>query len=236
MQKARGLITLGLAGGLVAGCTPDPRPTDTFPATPFQTQTPRDVAYLLHPGDEIEVTVYTAPELSRRVTIMPDGRVQLSLGPAVLAAGRTAEEVRAALEQALSGELQDPTLTVVPVGFASQQVFVGGEVERPGMFDLPGQIDPLQAIIMAGGLTDRARSKQVVLLRRLPGGEVRSAVLDVKSGIFDARLAEWTPLQRFDVVYVPTSKIAEENLFVQQFIRNALPLQFQFFYDISGNN
>jgi len=235
MQKAVGLLALGLTGGLVGGCTSDPRPTGDFPAEAFQTGTEADPAYLLHPGDEIEVTVYTAPELSRRATVMPDGRVQLSLGGPVMAAGRTAEAVRLDLQEALASELKDPSLTIIPVGFASQQVFVGGEVAAPGMFDLPGQINPLQAIIMAGGLTDEARSKQVVLMRRLPGGEVRSAVLDVESGIFDARLAEWTPLQRFDVVYVPRSKIAEENLFVAQFIRNALPLQFQFFYDIRGN-
>lgn len=214
-------------------CTGDPRPTGGFPAEPFQSGTVQDTAYRFYPGDELEVNVFTAPELSRTTTVSPDGRVQLSLGPPVIAMGRTAEEVRRDLQLALSGELQDPSLSVIPVSFASQQIFVGGEVAQPGMQELPGQIDPLQAIIMAGGLTDDARSKQVVLLRRLPDGQVRSAVLDVESGIFDARLASWTPLRRFDVVYVPKSKIAEENLFVQKFIRDALPLQFQLFFDVT---
>lgn len=224
-----------LAGmGLASACSGNPSPSASFPAEPFQTRTTADARYIFHPGDSLEVTVFTAPELSRELTVAPDGRIQLALGPSVVASGRTPEQVAADLEQALGFELLDPRVAVVPTGFASQRIFVGGEVRNAGMFDLPGQIDPLQAILMAGGFTDGARTRQVVLLRRQPGGEVASAVLDIRSGINDPRLAAWTPLQRFDVVYVPKSKIAEENLFVQQYIRNALPLDFQFFYDLQG--
>jgi polysaccharide export outer membrane protein len=225
-----------LAGlGLTGACAGDPVASPEFPAIPFQSRSTADARYVFHPGDSFEVNVFTAPELSRTLTVAPDGRVQLALGPSVVASGRTPEEVAGDLEQALAFELLDPRVAVVPTGFASQRIFVGGEVRNAGMFDLPGQIDPLQAILMAGGFTDTARTRQVILLRRQPSGEVLSAVLDIRSGINDPRLAAWTPLQRFDVVYVPKSKIAEENLFVQQYIRNALPLDFQFFYDIQGN-
>ncbi|MDP1553872.1 MAG: SLBB domain-containing protein, partial [Hyphomonas sp.] len=119
-------------------------------------------------------------------------------------------------------------------GFASQKVFVGGEVATPGMFDLPGQIDPLQAIVMAGGLTRDAQASNVLLIRRLPGGEVRSALIDVRAGLSDPGKADWLPLRRFDVIYVPRSRIAEQNQFVAQYIRDALPLPFSLFYAVSG--
>ena len=73
-------------------------------------------------------------------------------------------------------------------------------------------------------------------MRRLPGGEVKTAVFNLAEGLEDPALADWGPLQRFDVVFVPRSRIANHNLFVQQYIRGALPVEFSLFYDIAGNN
>ncbi|MEM1086204.1 MAG: polysaccharide biosynthesis/export family protein [Pseudomonadota bacterium] len=222
---------------LLTGCrSPEPQQSRVFPVVDWQHLDGRDTRYLLAPGDELEIIVHTAPELNRTVTVGPDGRIRMPFTGPVSVAGRNVETTKIALRAALSSELKDPDLDVLLVATGSQQIFVGGEVGSPGMFDLPGQIDPLQAIIMAGGLTPEARPKEVILIRRMPGGGVKTAVFDVKSGLFDPRLAEWTPLRRFDVVYVPRSRIADQNLFVQQYIRNALPIDFSFFYDVSGNN
>ena len=43
------------------------------------------------------------------------------------------------------------------------------------------------------------------------------------------------PLQRYDVVYVPRSRISQVNLFMQQYVRDALPVQFSFYYDLNGD-
>lgn len=193
-----------------------------------------DARYLLAPGDRIEVIVHTAPELSRELVVAPDGRIRMPLAGSVMAMALTPDELAAILRDALSRELIDPDLDVVATGFASQKVFVGGEVATPGMFDLPGQIDPLQAIVMAGGLTRDAHASNVLLIRRLPGGEVRSALIDVRASLSDPGNAGWLPLRRFDVIYVPRSRIAEQNQFVAQYIRDALPLPFSLFYAVSG--
>lgn len=191
-------------------------------------------AYLLAPGDRVEVTVFSAPELSRTVDVGPDGRIRLPLAGDVFAAGRTVDEVRAGLVSALSDELLEPDLDVAAIGFGSQQVFVGGEVRSPGAYPLPGQIDPLQAVILAGGFTENAWTRQVVLMRRVAGGEVKSQVVNLRGGVFDATLADWGPIRRFDVIYVPRSRIAEQNLFVQQYIRNSLPVDFSLFFDVTS--
>lgn len=216
--------------------SPQPQQSRVFPAVDWQHLDGQDARYLIGPGDEIEVIVHSAPELNRTLIVGPDGRVRMPFTGPVGVMGRTVESAEIALRTALASELKDPDLDVLLVGTASQQVFVGGEVSNPGMFELPGLIDPLQAIIMAGGPTNEARQKEVILIRRMPGGGVRSAVFDIKSGIFDPRLAEWTPLRRFDIVYVPRSAIADQNLFIQQYIRNALPIDFTLFYDVAGNN
>ncbi len=196
---------------------------------------PAEAPYLLAPGDRIEVIVHTAPELSGEFLIGPDGRLRMPLAGPVTATALTPEELAATLAAALAGELIDPSLEVNLTEPASQKIFIGGEVRAPGMFDLPGQIYPLQAIVMAGGLTRDAAPKDVLLIRRLPGGEVRSAVINLKAGLTDPALASWLPLRRFDVVYVPRSRISEQNQFVQQILRTALPLPFMVFYDVSAS-
>lgn len=219
---------------LVAACASTPTPSAEFPSERWQHADGYDDPYLLAPGDKLEVVVHTAPELSRTLIVAPDGVIQMPLSPPVVAIAHTPQEVAAALSQGLSTELIDPDLDVVPIEFASQNIFVGGEVFDAGMMELPGQIDPLQAIIMAGGFTPNAKREQVIVMRRLPGGDVRSIVVDLKSGILDPELAAWFPLRRFDVVYVPKTRIAEQNQFVQQFIRGALPVEFSLYYDLQG--
>ncbi|MFN7167591.1 MAG: polysaccharide biosynthesis/export family protein [Pannonibacter sp.] len=230
-------LTAGMAALGLASCTsaPGASSTDLTPE-PWALADLADAPYLLAPGDKIEVIVHTAPELSRELVVAPDGRIRMPLAAPLMVMARTPDEVAAALRDALSSELRDPDLDVVATEFASQKVFVGGEVREPGMFDLPGQIDPFQAIVMAGGLTRDAKAKDVLLIRRLPGGEVTSTRVDVRAGLRDPALATWLPLRRFDVVYVPRTGISEQNQFVQQYVRDALPVQFSLFYDVSGSD
>jgi len=238
-MSARPLIALAaiLLALVPATCTTPPaNQTDAgFPATPWADASLSGPAYLLAPGDRIEVIVHTAPELSGEFLIAPDGRIRMPLAGPVMAMTLTPEELAAILSHALASELIDPSLDVSVIETAPQKIFIGGEVRAPGMFDLPGQIDPLQAILMAGGLTRDAAPEDVLLIRRLPGGEVRSAVINVKAGLTDPALASWLPLRRFDVVYVPRSRISEQNQFVQQILRTALPLPFMVFYDTSAS-
>jgi polysaccharide export outer membrane protein len=221
---------------LLCACASDPplAASSGFPEETWSGAILADAPYLLAPGDTLEVIVHTAPELSRELVIAPDGRIWMPLAGGVMAMALTPDELATILRHALSSELIDPNLDIVTTGFASQKVFVGGEVASPGMFDLPGQIDPFQAIVMAGGLTRDAQASNVLLIRRLPGGEVRSALIDVGAGLSDPGSAGWLPLRRFDVIYVPRSRIAEQNQFVAQYIRDALPLPFSLFYAVSG--
>ncbi len=207
-----------------------------FPQKEWRHEDGADALYLLAPGDQLEVIVHTAPELSRTVTIGPDGVFRMPYSPPILAAARTVDEVRAGVQTAMATELNDPDVDVLLTGTPSQRIFVGGDVAAPGMFDMPGQIDPLQAIIMAGGVTETGSARTVVLMRRMPGGELKSAVFDLKAGVYDPSLADWSPLRRFDVVFVTRKPIADQNLFVRQYIRDALPIDFSLFYDIAGNN
>ncbi len=100
------------------------------------------------------------------------------------------------------------------------------------MFELPGEIDALQAVLLAGGWTENGKPTHVIVLRRAPGGDLMTRVLDVRAGAA-LSAGDIGPLHRFDVVYVSRKAISDENLFVRQFIRDALPIDFSLFYDVA---
>jgi protein involved in polysaccharide export with SLBB domain len=190
-------------------------------------------AYRFYPGDEIDITIFSAPELTRLVTVGPDGRVAMPLIGAVRAADLTAEELHDNLVSAYSDHLRMPELTVTPRTYGSRQVFVGGEVARPGIYEMPANIDAFQAVALAGGFLPSARRGDVLVLSRASGAtqvtEIDLSPRAMRRGFPDAQ-----PLQRYDVVYVPRSHISQVNLFMQQYVRDALPVQFSFYYDLRG--
>jgi len=190
--------------------------------------------YRLYPGDEVEVIIFSAPELTRTMTIAPDGRGALPLIAPVMAADLTAGELQDALVSAYAAQLRTPELSVTPRRYASRQVFVGGEVARPGIYEMPANIDAFQAVALAGGFLPSARRGDVLVLSRASGA-MQVSELDLSPGAMRRGFpAGLTPLQRYDVVYVPRSHISQINLFMQQYVRDALPVQFGFYYDLRG--
>jgi len=205
----------------------------TAETTSSMVYTDQSPAYRFFPGDEVEVTIFSAPELSRNATIGPDGRLALPLIGAVRAADLTAEELHDLLVTAYASHLRMPELTVTPRSYASRQVFVGGEVARPGIYEMPANMDAFQAIALAGGFLPSAQRGDVLVMSRATGHstvtQIDLSMRAVRSGLPGAQ-----PLQRYDVVYVPRSRISQVNVFMQQYVRDALPVQFSFYYDLRG--
>jgi protein involved in polysaccharide export with SLBB domain len=220
------LAVLGLAGSAHS------QEGATAPnAITYSDQTP---AYRLYPGDEVEITVFSAPELSRVAAIGPDGRLALPLIGAVRAADLTADELHDVLVAAYASHLRMPELSVTPRSYGSRQVFVGGEVARPGIYEMPANIDAFQAVALAGGFLPSASRGNVLILSRATG-ETEVTEIDLSSRAMRRGFPGAQALQRYDVVYVPRSPISQVNLFMQQYVRDALPVQFSFYYDLRGD-
>jgi polysaccharide export outer membrane protein len=221
-----------------AGCAATARSAEPSPAeiAAFPAWEEADPQYRIYPGDQLEVTVTTAPELSRTLVVMPDGRIAMPLIAPLMAADRTSAEIRDALLAAYAPHLRDPILEVAPRGFASRQVFVGGEVERPGLVDIGAGVDAMQAVIQAGGFNASARRDSVLILRRAPGGPASVYQANLSPRAFKSGLNDLGPLARFDVIYVPRKPISQVGLFMQQYVREALPVQFSLFYNLAPEN
>ncbi len=236
MSRLRLSVLTGAAGlAALSGCMGDPLPVQSpdFTMTPYPKWRAEDENYRFYPGDKFRLDVRTAPELSGELTIAPDGRITLPTFGAVMAGGHTVRELQVAIEDVYAAELRDPSLIITPTDFGSQKVFVGGEVKAPGVFELPGEIDVVQAILLAGGWTEEGKPTHVIIMRRVPGGDLMTRVVDVRNGLARHDLYDIGPLHRFDVVYVTRKMIADENLFVKQFVRDALPIDFSLFYDVA---
>jgi polysaccharide export outer membrane protein len=207
-----------------AGRQPRPAP---FTNIPYATWDDDEPDYLLYPGDEIEVATPTAPELTRTVKVGPDGRIALPLIGQVMAADRSVSELNLTLAQAYSTQLVRPIVEVTLKAAGPLKVFVGGEVGTPGVFDMPGDIDALQAVIMAGGLKPTAKTGKVVVIRRGPGGRPMVRTIDIGKAARGRGAEAPVPLRRFDVVFVPRSTLAEIGAFMTS-LREALPVSFSY--------
>lgn len=127
--------------------------------------------YRLAAGDKLRIEVYKDAQLSQSLQVRPDGKITLPLAGDVVAAGRTSVELRDAIGTALKDYITNPVVTVIVVEAAAQVVYVTGEVTKPGALPLMnGQMSVLQALAMAGGLTDFANKKDIRILRKGASG------------------------------------------------------------------
>jgi len=127
--------------------------------------------YHLAAGDKLRIEVYKDAQLSQALQVRPDGKVTLPLVGDLVAAGRTSTELRDAIASALTEYIANPTVTVIVTETMPQMIFVTGEVNKPGQFTITGnQMNILQALAMAGGLTDFANRKDIRVMRKGPAG------------------------------------------------------------------
>jgi len=160
--------------------------------------------------------------------VQPDGRIALPLVAPAMAADRSVTELQAILSQAYATQLVRPEVDVLVKTATPLRVFVGGEVQKPGILDMPGDINALQAVIMAGGFTNLAKRHDVVVIRRGEGGRPMMRVVDLRQAVFNAGGVDAVPLRRFDVIYVPRTNIGDAGIFVEQYIRDLVPIQFSY--------
>ena len=238
LGAAMGAVTMALSACALPSVPPvealygGPRPTGNFAPIPYATWSDDEPGYRMYPGDVLDVAVPSAIELNRTVTVQPDGRITLPMIPAAMAADRSVPDLNANLTALYATQLRRPDVEVTVKTATPLKVFVGGEVDKPGVYDMPGDINALQAVVMAGGFKTSGKRHQVVIIRRGPDGRPMMRTADLRSAIYNPGKADAVPLRRFDIIYVPRTAIAEVDLFVQQYLRDSLPITFS--YAING--
>jgi polysaccharide biosynthesis/export protein len=185
----------------------DPRIAADSSATPDIKSTLPAMAtskeYKIGVNDVLNINVWHEPDLSRNVTVRPDGKISLPLVGDVLAAGKTPPSLEAELRSDLAAYIKDPELTVIVAEIRSRRVNVIGEVVHPGAFALTQQMGVLDLIAEAGGLKEFAKKNKIYVLRETSEGVRERLTYDYKAVLAAKSDARDIILQANDTVVVP---------------------------------
>lgn len=122
--------------------------------------------FVIAPEDEIGILFWREADISEGAVVRPDGMVTIQLLGDVRAAGLTPAALASEIEARATRYLTDPKVTVAVRQMNSRKVYITGEVKAPGAYPLMGPRTVIQAIALAGGLIEYARSEAITLLRQ----------------------------------------------------------------------
>lgn len=161
-----------------------------------------DPKYVIGPEDELIVSVWREPEISRTVPVRPDGKISLALLNDVQATGLTPMQLSATITDKLKDFISEPQVTVIVSKINSQRVFVVGEVIRTGAYTLLPNMSVLDALSGAGGFTPFAKRTKVYIVRT-EDGKITNIPFNYKEAIKSRRPERDLPLKPGDRIIVP---------------------------------
>ena len=128
-----------------------------------------DPSYRLGPEDQLRISVWDNKELTLDLVVRPDGKISMPLLQDVLAEGLTAAQLAANIQEGLSVYVVNPEVTVIVLQVNAPKYYVIGYVGHPGTYPLRGDTSVLQALALAGGLTQFASPRSIKLIRAVGG-------------------------------------------------------------------
>lgn len=192
----------------------------SFPVTAQQKEapqlkTPEVSRYQLVPGDVVEITYRHTPEFNQTVTIHPDGFVVLEIVGDIKLSGLNLEQARQEIIKKASQRLKDPEVTLILKEFQKPYFVVSGEVAQPGKFEIREKITALQAVMMAGGFRDSAKSSQILVFRKINADFAEVKLLNLKGIKKTSDLENDLTLESGDIILVPRNNFSKIEKFVR---------------------
>ncbi len=179
--------------------------------------------FTLGVGDQIEITVYRHQDLSKKSKISPSGSLYFPLIGSVQANGKGIRQIQDELTKKFSNYIVNPQISVEVISYEGQKLFVLGEVENPGVYQMRTPMTIIDAISTAGGITSDGKVKSVLLIR----GNIDKPDI-VNLNLKKGDLSQNVPLRKGDVVYVPRTFVANVDRFfehISTWIRPVLTLE-----------
>jgi polysaccharide export outer membrane protein len=161
-----------------------------------------DPNYVIGPEDELIISVWREPDISRSVPVRPDGKISLALLNDVQATGRTPMQLGSDITEKLKNFISEPQVTVIVTRINSQRIFVIGEVPRTGSYTLLPNMTAVDAISSAGGFTPFAKRTKIYILRK-ENGKVNSIPFNYKDVVKNRRSEQDVVLKPGDRIVVP---------------------------------
>ena len=132
--------------------------------------------YVIGPEDILLIYVWREESITKTVPVRIDGKISLPLVNDIQAAGLTPLQLKDALTEKLKGFVESPTITVTVMEANSFKVYLSGEVKQPGVLRIRSEITLVKLIIMAGGFTEWANQKKILIITTEKGVEKRMTV------------------------------------------------------------
>ena len=202
-QSIRSIGLAALCFAILASCASPPALAQTAAVAQAE---PSDV-YLIGPSDVLNIYVAGEPEYSITVPVLPDGRISTPQVEEMVAAGKTPRQLARDIESVLSAVLIEPAVTVIVedfVGTFSTQIRVLGEVRSSGAFAFREGITVLDAVVLAGGLTEFAAGRRATI-NRMVDGETQEIRIRLDRIMGKGDLSENRPLEPGDIINVPAA-------------------------------
>ena len=160
-------------------------------------------AYRIGSGDVLEITTWKEPDFSREeILVRIDGKISFPLLGDVQASGMTPLQIKETIESKLKEYVTAPVVTVTVKIPGSQKIYVLGEVVKTGEYNLYKELTVLQAFALAGGFTEWASKKEIILLR-YEGGKEKIIRVNYKNIIRGEELEQNIRLKANDTIIVP---------------------------------
>jgi protein involved in polysaccharide export with SLBB domain len=191
--------------------------------------------YRIGEGDKLRVQFPLTPEMDDgEVVVRPDGMITLRTGDEVKVADLTPAEACAAVARSTGSHLRDPKVVVSVQDPISARIYIGGEVKTPGVQHMTGSMTIVGALQLASGPIETARLDEVILIRRAPDGRAMLRLVDLR-GLLEGKEIADPRVFAGDILYVPRSRIAELDLWIDQFINRVVPFQRSFSYSVGAS-
>jgi polysaccharide biosynthesis/export protein len=174
----------------------------------------RDPRYRLCASDVITLAFPLTPEFDQTQTVQPDGFVSLVGAGEVHLQGLTTRESVETVRAAYGSILNDPIVTIELKDFNKPYFIVGGQVSKPGKYDLRGYTTAAEAVAIAGGFTELAKHSQVLLFRRVNDDWLEVKPLDLKRILQGHDVNEDAAIRPGDMLFVPQNLFSKVKRFI----------------------
>jgi polysaccharide export outer membrane protein len=161
--------------------------------------------YIIGNGDVLEITTWKEPDFSREeIIVRLDGKISLPLLDDIQAAGSTPSQLKLYIEKSLEKYVAKPNVTVTVRNAASQKFYILGEVVNTGEYPLVKDLTVLQAFAIAGGFTEWASKKEIILHRGVKGDSKGIVIqINYKKILRDKDFSQNVKIKANDTIIVP---------------------------------
>jgi polysaccharide export outer membrane protein len=160
--------------------------------------------YKIGIGDVLDIVTWKEADFSREnIVVRLDGMISFPLLDDIAAAGLTPLQLKSHISSLLKKFIESPNVTVVVRSPASQRFYILGEVARTGEYAIQKELTIIQAFAMAGGFTEWATKKEIILIRKKPEGGTDVIKVDYKKLSQGKGLENNITLKADDTIIVP---------------------------------